>query len=112
MKLKVRIDLYNHCVFFYIGESELENFATAAKLTDEETAWLKDPDVGGMATGNIVFIKRHKSINVVTHEISHAVCDVIETHNLPEDSEVRAYLMGYILEQYFSGYTSMKKDMS
>lgn len=63
-------------------------------------------DIAGKSYSYIFVFKKKKydEINIITHEITHAVYEILTTRGLKfnkHNEEAYAYLVGYLTEQFF-----------
>lgn len=100
---KKRVPIFNESIYIY-NKDEADKFSR-----DYDCKIGKNVD--GMSCGNGIWIG-NPTINVMSHEASHYVDWFMEDHlmvktaNLWDNTEVRAYLLGFVAQAVFDYVTS------
>jgi len=97
MQFRIDIAIYRVSFYFYIGENEMNEYC---KDLEEDDTFLDNSD--GMFCDNCIWLREGNDVFLSVHEITHGIDVLMDEHGLPNDTEVRAYLMGYVMQEYLT----------
>ena len=106
MKTKtMKIDFINYKIFFIEINKKTKSidFTKKFNLHWEDFPEFHPEEAGCISKENVSYIifNNKNSLSIITHEIIHAVDHIFERYGFKnDDTELRAFLVGYILNRY------------